>query len=97
MANERIIKELMNPNDLDFFSSINQENAWLNRYNKESYLKLLERPIPSNKNEEWRYTKISEAVNQFFLKAKENKLEVGLPASSSTAELQEDLEQAEIK
>jgi Fe-S cluster assembly protein SufD len=73
MANERIIKELMNPNDLDSFSSINQENAWLNGYNKESYLKLLERPIPSNKNEEWRYTKISEAVNQFFLKAKENK------------------------
>ena len=73
MANERIIKELMNPNDLDSFSSINQENTWLNGYNKESYLKLLERPIPSNKNEEWRYTKISEAVNQFFLKAKENK------------------------
>ena len=73
MANERIIKELVSPNDLDYFSTINQENSWLNGYNKESYLKLLERPIPSNKKEEWRYTKISEAVNQFFLKAKENK------------------------
>ena len=74
MANERIIKELVSPNDLDYFSTINQENSWLNGYNKESYLKLLERPIPSNKKEEWRYTKISEAVNQFFLKAKENKI-----------------------
>ena len=73
MANKQIIKDLVNSNDLEYFSSINEENTWLNAYNKESYLKLLERAIPSINNEEWRYTKISEAVNQFFLKAKENK------------------------
>jgi len=44
--------------------------------------------------------KESQIANILFkekLKAKENKLEVGLSTSSSTAELQEDLEQAEIK
>ena len=73
MANKQIIKDLVNSNDLEYFSSINEENTWLNGYNKESYLKLLERAIPSINNEEWRYTKITDALNQYFLKAKENK------------------------
>ncbi|MBT3993932.1 MAG: Fe-S cluster assembly protein SufD [Gammaproteobacteria bacterium] len=73
MANKQIIKDLVNSNDLEYFSSINEENTWLNGYNKESYLKLLERTIPSINNEEWRYTKITDALNQYFLKAKENK------------------------
>ena len=54
MANKQIIKDLVNSNDLEYFSSINEENTWLNGYNKESYLKLLERAIPSINNEECR-------------------------------------------
>jgi hypothetical protein len=48
-------------------------------------------------NKKIKASQIANILVKEKLKAKENKLEVGLSTSSSTAELQEDLEQAEIK